>query len=906
MLISYFEIFITGSNMNSQSEGALSEYLEETLEQTSYQQSLKVCKYELMQLLGAGGMGEVWKSHHPGLDIPVAVKILKPDLIGKSINFRNRFILEGKLAASINHPNIIRVYDAGNDGDKYFLVMEFIEGINYNQVFKQKSEPLTCDEAVDMLLKICSALEIAHANGIVHRDIKPENIMLTENNEVKLADLGIAKLEEEGHKNTMTGAALGTPYYISPEQARDASSVDTRSDIYSLGATAYHLLTGKHPFSADSAVNLLLKHIHEPLVKPSKRNKAIPEELSDIICRMMEKDREKRYQTISEVKQDLERFKNNISSRKSSKSALPKKSIITVSLIALALVLSVFSLTYFFKKDKTKTPQLSLIKSENKGSQKEIELSPTVEEVIPETEGLALFSGEGVKKDTFENAEWSLSEKNDFIHVKRNSELAPFLHIMPGPFSIKIRLSISNLDHSACSFHFDEQVFGFSGRDNQFFTHGGQFGQLKHFGRNLDYISPGKTFDFAVHYKNGEISFYINQKKVYSAPFLFTKIKRIALVTNRSNVDVYNFSVPVSSSWKHGFFTNRTFEKQGGGAEKLTLLDSGKAVFEGSNSDTPFYNAHWRFSEDYILVDRYYRSKKEEVMKLKIEQDTDIFTCTLRDKTGLKFKITDPKYEPHELNDARPLFYYEDDFSQNFEGDVKDFEFKGRNRLLVDTLIMKGADKRFYTKDFFVDFDLSFSYMVDLDDQWIATLRFEDNDKRMFIRLNDTDRPGGAVNPQVKKAEHSKEKWNNMRIILKGQDLQVFLNGSMVNKIKIQQKRFPGKIGFIAPAKGELHLKRISVKEYGKTPDISGNYFTKIDEYKFLEISKSLKLTVRNEKQNTDFSKYGTGVIELISEISKGNKKYVFKDRKNKNHTLEVVGPELLLLDSKHYLQKID
>ncbi|MCM8539154.1 MAG: protein kinase [Lentisphaeraceae bacterium] len=262
-------------------------------------------KYPLKKILGKGGMGEVWLSHHPGLDIPVAVKVLRTG----DENSRKRFIQEGKLAATINHQNIVRVFDAGSDGNDFYLVMEFIEGEDYRSFADKQGGVLGIDAVLEMGLEISKALNVAHDKRVLHRDIKPENILRSFKGEIKLTDLGIAKLEDSQFGNTMENSALGTPYYISPEQAKDASSVDCRTDIYSLGATLYRLLTGTYPFKAKTPIQMLMKHISEPLEKPEIRNANIPPELSKIICKMMEKDKAQRYENCTEVIKELEGFR---------------------------------------------------------------------------------------------------------------------------------------------------------------------------------------------------------------------------------------------------------------------------------------------------------------------------------------------------------------------------------------------------------------------------------------------------------------------------------------------------------------------------------------------------------------------------------------------------------------------
>ena len=278
----------------------------------------QVGKYVLERELGRGAMGSVWLSRHPGLGIPVAVKVLDEYLAAQDPDFYNRFVKEGTLAASINHHNVVRVYDAGRDGNTFFLVMELVDGQDAGVIVKERGM-LSVDEVLDLAIASTEGLKEAHGLGVVHRDIKPDNIMVTQSGTVKLADLGIAKQVNDNYSSTITGTAIGTPYYIAPEQAVDASTVDQRCDIYSLGATLYHLLTGQVPFEGSSAMSILMKHTTEPLVHPKKIRPDLPKNICNVICKMMEKDPNDRYSSCDELLKDLHGIKFGATDQSKSK-----------------------------------------------------------------------------------------------------------------------------------------------------------------------------------------------------------------------------------------------------------------------------------------------------------------------------------------------------------------------------------------------------------------------------------------------------------------------------------------------------------------------------------------------------------------------------------------------------------
>ncbi|WDE98972.1 protein kinase [Lentisphaera profundi] len=264
-------------------------------------------KYVLKKILGKGAMGTVWLSSHPRLNLPVAVKILDRSLALESTEYIQSFIEEGRTAAIINHPNIVRIYDADHDHGEHFLVMEYVDGCNIRQKAKQAGGSLPVQEVLELAIKMTEALKEAQSVGIVHRDIKPENIMMTSEGKLKLADLGIAKratgVQEE------KGYAIGTPHYIPPEQALDARDADHRSDMYSLGATMYHLLTGQVPFDDTCSKTIMMKQVQEPLVHPKNIKPDLPDNICAVICRMMEKNPAERYQDFDTLLDDLNKIK---------------------------------------------------------------------------------------------------------------------------------------------------------------------------------------------------------------------------------------------------------------------------------------------------------------------------------------------------------------------------------------------------------------------------------------------------------------------------------------------------------------------------------------------------------------------------------------------------------------------
>jgi eukaryotic-like serine/threonine-protein kinase len=259
-------------------------------------------RYEIVEILGEGGMGAVYKARDRELDRMVAIKVIRPELAGQP-EILQRFKQELILSRNVTHRNVIRIFDLGEADGIKFITMEYVEGRDLHSILCD-GPAFTLEEKVKIVCQICRALEAAHAEGVVHRDLKPHNILVEAKGRVVVMDFGIAhSMERAGF--TMTGALVGTPAYMSPEQAK-GEKIDTRSDLFSLGIIFYELLTGKAPYEAETAMGLLLKRIQERPVPPVERDKEIPQALSDLVMKCLVVDRDQRYQTTQQILQDLE------------------------------------------------------------------------------------------------------------------------------------------------------------------------------------------------------------------------------------------------------------------------------------------------------------------------------------------------------------------------------------------------------------------------------------------------------------------------------------------------------------------------------------------------------------------------------------------------------------------------
>jgi eukaryotic-like serine/threonine-protein kinase len=261
--------------------------------------------YEILAELGAGGMGRVYRARDLTLERTVALKTLAPQF-GSDNGFVQRFLKEARAAARLNHPNIVQIYDFGQEGDTYYLAMEYVDGHSLGAYLRRGH--FSERDAILVIRHACRALAVAHGEGLVHRDIKPDNLMLTKKGEVKLVDLGIAKRVDEDQSLTATGQAVGTPHYISPEQIRGLRDIDARADIYSLGATLYHLVTGHTPFQGTSGALVMSMHLAQPLADPRTFVPGLTEGLCRVIRKMMAKDRDERYPDVDTLDRDLYRL----------------------------------------------------------------------------------------------------------------------------------------------------------------------------------------------------------------------------------------------------------------------------------------------------------------------------------------------------------------------------------------------------------------------------------------------------------------------------------------------------------------------------------------------------------------------------------------------------------------------
>ena len=263
-------------------------------------------RYEILEVIGSGGMAVVYKARCHRLNRLVAIKVLKDENL-QDEDFRRRFHAEGQAVAMLSHPNIVSVYDVSTAGDADYIVMELIDGITLKQYMERKGV-LNWKETLHFAIQIGKALEHAHSRGLVHRDIKPHNVMVLKNGSVKVADFGIAQVMTQS--DTLTKEALGSVHYISPEQAK-GGRVDHRSDLYSLGVVMYEMIAGRPPYDGDTPVSVAIQHINAVPEKPSTFNPNIPEGLEQIIMRSMSHELADRYATATAMLYDMDELRKD-------------------------------------------------------------------------------------------------------------------------------------------------------------------------------------------------------------------------------------------------------------------------------------------------------------------------------------------------------------------------------------------------------------------------------------------------------------------------------------------------------------------------------------------------------------------------------------------------------------------
>jgi serine/threonine protein kinase len=267
----------------------------------------QISGYKILSKIGQGAMGSIYKALQVSMDRIVAIKCLAPKY-AQNDKFRERFLREARAVARLNHPNIIQGIDVGDSNGVHYFAMEYIDGPTVGELLK-RGGALDEKRALNIVTQIARALQHAFNHGIIHRDIKPDNIMLTREGVAKLCDLGLAKLStphDPDASGTKPGASMGTPYYIAPEQARGEQNVDTRADIYSLGSSLYHMVVGEVPFPGQSAADVISKHLTEPVTPPKVRNPLVSGAVDYVTVKMLQKAREDRYQTPTELVRDLE------------------------------------------------------------------------------------------------------------------------------------------------------------------------------------------------------------------------------------------------------------------------------------------------------------------------------------------------------------------------------------------------------------------------------------------------------------------------------------------------------------------------------------------------------------------------------------------------------------------------
>jgi serine/threonine protein kinase len=254
--------------------------------------------YRVIEQLGQGGMASVFKAYHPALDRFVAIKVLHP-AFKEDPNFLSRFQREARVVARLEHPHIVPIYDFAEHQGQPYLVMKYIEGVTLKARLAER--PLSREEAIEIIQAVGDALSYAHERGVLHRDIKPSNILLSPDGGIYLADFGLARIAEAGASTLSKDVMLGTPQYISPEQAKGLGNLDEGTDVYSLGVVLYEIVVGRVPFNADTPFSIIHDHIYTPLPPPSSINPHVPARVEAVLMKALEKDRSHRYPNVKSL-----------------------------------------------------------------------------------------------------------------------------------------------------------------------------------------------------------------------------------------------------------------------------------------------------------------------------------------------------------------------------------------------------------------------------------------------------------------------------------------------------------------------------------------------------------------------------------------------------------------------------
>ncbi len=286
--------------------------------------------YKLLGKLGAGAMATVYKAKQLSLDRMVAIKVL-PRKYSANPQFIERFYAEGRAAAQLNHPNIVQAFDVGKAGEHHYFVMEYVDGRTvYDDIAKHRR--FSEAEALDVVIQVAEALEHAHSKGLIHRDVKPKNVMLTKEGVAKLADMGLARaITDKEAAEAEAGKAFGTPYYISPEQIRGEKNIGPPADIYSLGATLYHMVTGSVPFDGKNPSAVMHKHLKADLVPPDHVNPKLGAGISEVIEMMMAKDSRRRYPNCTDLLIDLRAIRKGETPPIAHKDVLPADAVASLA-----------------------------------------------------------------------------------------------------------------------------------------------------------------------------------------------------------------------------------------------------------------------------------------------------------------------------------------------------------------------------------------------------------------------------------------------------------------------------------------------------------------------------------------------------------------------------------------------